>query len=662
MKLKKTFRRQITTLLSLAVIIPTIIISIFSYYIIKENLTENFNNIMVSETSNVSSVLNSTIKYNKEIMDMISNNYDVKELSTHPEFEKFMMSFFYDYKKYHKDIITVYFGQVTGKHHATVDKIPEGYDPRTRIWYKDAIANDGKVIITEPYEDVNEKGRYIVTIAKTVKSNSGQLTGVAGLDITLNDLSDKVSQIKIGENGFATIIDPSGNIIASNNKGLVGKTSKGESWINQVIQTNNTNISIKGENFYTYTLKNTETNYTIAAFIPVSELNQKVEKLKNIIIIISLIFLVIAIITGNTFGIRLSKSIKNVIETIKDLGNGDFSQKVKINKNESEELKIIGTSLNKMIQDINFVLKNIKDSSYQLKDSSENMLAVTEQSNSSVEEMTGAIQAISESAVGQSSDLEKTENIANNLSEKVNESLIKGKKMKEASDKVKQATNNGITAINALKENYRKNSQANDKLLQEINILAQSSNEIVNITDALKGITEQTNLLALNASIEAARAGESGRGFAVVADEVKKLAEESANSADEINNVLIIMQQNINKVLDGIKETKNLNDLTGNSLDITGTSFTDVINDLKILTRYIEDMNKSLDVMNIHKSKVIENISEVSSLAQEITASTEEASASSEEQSAGFHAVVNLAESLTSLATNLETIVSKFNI
>lgn len=290
------------------------------------------------------------------------------------------------------------------------------------------------------------------------------------------------------------------------------------------------------------------------------------------------------------------------------------------------------------------------------------MLAVTEQSNSSAEEMAKAIQDISESAVGQSSDLEKTENIANNLSEKVSESMIKGKKMKEASDKVKQATDNGITAINALKKNYQKNSQANDNLLQEINILAQSSNKIVNITDALKEITEQTNLLALNASIEASRAGESGRCFAVVANAVKKLAEESAKSAEEINNVLIIMQQNINKVLEGIKETKNLNDLTGNSLDITGTSFIDIIDDLKILTRYIEDMNKSLDVMNIDKSKVIENVSKASNLAQEITAATEEASASCEEQSAGFQQVVNLAESLTSLATNLETIVSKFNI
>ncbi|MCY6372016.1 methyl-accepting chemotaxis protein [Clostridium ganghwense] len=664
MKMKKTFKSQITLLLSLAVIIPTIFISIFGYYINNNNLTENLNQIMSSEASKVSTVLNDTIKYNKEVINMLSDNYDVKEISTHPEFEQYMMDFFYACKDHYKDILTVYFGEVTGKHHATVDKIPEGYDPRTRVWYKDAINNDGKIIITAPYEDVNKKGRYVVTLAKTVKNSSEQIVGVVGTDITLSDLSDKVSQIKIGENGFTTIIDNTGNIIAAKDKTLLGKTSKDEAWINEVIKTNTANnkVFIKGEQYRTYTLNNEETNYTIAAFVPESEFTKKSTHLRNTMLLISIIFLVIAILIGNIFGIKFSNSIKKVVKSIKKLGNGDFSHKIENNKNEVEELKIIGSSLNKMIEDIHFVLKNIKDSSSELKDSSENMLAVTEQSNATADEIAKAVQNISESAVDQSSNLERTETITADLGEKVNESIVKGKNIYEASDKVKQATDEGIFAINALKENYEKNSEANDKLLEEINILAETSKEIVHITDTLKGITEQTNLLALNASIEAARAGEAGKGFAVVADEVRKLAEESAKSAEEINNVLVIMHQNMTKVVDGINETKSLNDLTGNSVNITTSSFQNIVDNLKVLGQNIHDMNSSLDIMTLNKSKVVENMSEVSNLSQEIAATTQEASASSEEQAAGFQQVVDLAENLTSLAINLEDIISKFKI
>ena len=100
-------------------------------------------------------------------------------------------------------------------------------------------------------------------------------------------------------------------------------------------------------------------------------------------------------------------------------------------------------------------------------------------------------------------------------------------------------------AMSILKELMEVNDQTKlsiDEIYEQTNITNASAQKIKAATDIIASIAEETNLLSLNASIEAARAGEQGRGFAVVASQIQKLAEQSNDSAkqiDDITNVLI---------------------------------------------------------------------------------------------------------------------------
>ncbi|NLJ95683.1 MAG: hypothetical protein GX321_00900 [Clostridiales bacterium] len=153
-----------------------------------------------------------------------------------------------------------------------------------------------------------------------------------------------------------------------------------------------------------------------------------------------------------------------------------------------------------------------------------------------------ASEFIAEGTQSQAEDINKCQDIADVLSDKIVSMSEKSSAMIESAHEMREVSSNGKIAIENLSVSQEKNYEVNNSITSEIYNLLDITKTINNITQILYEIASQTNLLALNASIEAARAGEAGRGFAVVADEIRGLAEKSREASKNIND-------NISKIM-----------------------------------------------------------------------------------------------------------------
>ena len=133
----------------------------------------------------------------------------------------------------------------------------------------------------------------------------------------------------------------------------------------------------------------------------------------------------------------------------------------------------------------------------------------------------------------------------NILAGEIEEVVVSITSLKEYSIEMEKMQEKGSKAIKELNVKLGLNVQATEKVASNIDGLSNKSSLIGEIISTIQSIASQTNLLALNAAIEAARAGDSGKGFAVVAEEIRKLAEKTAISTNEIDDIVKQIQGEI---------------------------------------------------------------------------------------------------------------------
>ena len=190
----------------------------------------------------------------------------------------------------------------------------------------------------------------------------------------------------------------------------------------------------------------------------------------------------------------------------------------------------------------------------------------------------------------------------------------------------------------------------------------QSAMEIQNMVDLISDIASQTNLLSLNASIEAARAGEQGRGFAIVADEVRKLAEQSRQSADQIEEIVRKLIENSNNSVEAMNVVMDEIRVQHDKLNQTKDVFGHLKLEISNVSNAVDGITTEMTVIDQAKNRVYDNLENLSAISEENAAATQETSATMEELSELVNDCDRAVGKLGDISNSLEGNVNKFTL
>ena len=529
------------------------------------------------------------------------------------------------------DFSSVFFCDVKGMSHSDSG---QDIDLSDRDYVKAMLKEGNDFYISDPVKSRLDNS-YIYQVCLAAYDNSHTKIGFFAGVIELSHMQQLVETIKVGKNGYITIIDGKGICLASPNsasimknmlesqdhgkKEVVQKMIRGERGSQMLVDS-------QGLLSYSFFCPIKNTTWSIVAVVPTAEVNETAVSLGKTLVMLCAVFVVILILVTAFTAWNVIKPLKKVETTVLDIASGNADLTRRIDRTVNNEIGSIVTGFNKFVDKLQSIMSDLKKSKDALSQSGDALKESMGSTSGAIKQILSDIESVKLEITNQSSSVEETAGAITEISqnivslEKMIENQASG--IVEASAAVEEMIGN-IGSVNksveqmavsfsSLEKRSGEGMTKQERVSEQIKQISSQSEMLEDANAAIASIASQTNLLAMNAAIEAAHAGEAGKGFSVVADEIRKLSETATAQSKTIGDELKKIQESITAVVSASAESTSTFGMVSENIRETDTLVAQIKNAMEEQLSGSKQISDALHMMNDSTSEVRTASSEMS--------------------------------------------------
>ena len=397
--------------------------------------------------------------------------------------------------------------------------------------------------------------------------------------------------------------------------------------------------------------------------IPSKEIDDYITSEIVKIVVVAVVVMIAAAVLIILFCLNIGKALKKTAGALETLGGGDLTVQIDAKlAARGDEIGTITNTMSILVDKLSNVVGNIKDSADQVHSNGEGLENTAAQTSSTADEIASAVEDISKGAVSQAEDIETVTGAVAEIGRVIENIVNKVDNLTKNAEQMKQSGDQASDIMEELCVSNDKTIGAIERVSENVKKTDTSVQQIQEAVTMITSIASQTSLLSLNASIEAARAGEAGRGFAVVASEIQKLAEESNQSAQKIEEIIHKLLDDSQRTLEVMNEVQEDVDVQQKKLEETRECFADVKVGIQSSREDIEQVAVETHNCNASRVQIVDLVQNLSAVSEENAASTQETTASMEELNATINLMAQASQELLKMADHLREEVEYFKI